>query len=138
IDFSYPTGVVRAYMPDPNGIFQTFAAGLAQAGFHVVGHPTTWNPDYLVLTNAGSAGSLYPLGWTGDYGDPDNFLGTLFGSRQKQFGFDDQRLFSLLARAKHDVNPGARARLYAQANRLIMDLLPGVPFVHTKQAIALS
>ena len=47
IDFWYPTGVSRPYMPDPVKNFQAFSASLTKAGFKVVPHAAPWTPDYL-------------------------------------------------------------------------------------------
>ena len=87
--------------------------------------------------NGGTAGHLKLIGWTGDFGDPDNFLGTFFqeSGEQTQFGFRKRRVTRLLDRAESEVNQARRARLYQQANRLIMSLVPGVPYVHTFPAL---
>ena len=37
---------------------------------------------------------LFLLGWTGDWGDPGNFLNVHFGSQTDQFGFNNPTLFS--------------------------------------------
>src|ERR687892_207961 len=103
ITFCYPTDVSRPYMPDPQRNFEAIAADLNEAGFRIEPRSAPWSPDYLGLVDEGRC-PLYLLGWTGDFGDPDNFVGTLFQN----------------------------------ANRLIMDFLPGVPYVHTAPALAFA
>ncbi len=80
---------------------------------------------------------LYLGGWLADLPDPDNFFGSHFRTYLPQFGFRNPKLFALLDRADAEPNLGRRARLYEQASRLIMKLLPIVPYVHFKYAVAL-
>jgi peptide/nickel transport system substrate-binding protein len=136
VDFWYPTSVSRPYMPDPQRNFQAFAASLNKSGFKVVPHSAPWRPDYVSRVDAGTAGALNLIGWTGDYGDPDNFVGTFFRTPQKQWGFDNPQIFNLLNKALAEVDPEKRQTEYEQANRLIMKFLPGVPYVHTSPALA--
>jgi peptide/nickel transport system substrate-binding protein len=136
IEFYWPTGVVRPYMPDPKRIFEAFAASLERAGFDVVARSAPWSPEYLNLTQTGRAGHLHLLGWTGDYADPDNFLGEFFQRPKPQWGFNNPRIHRLLDRADAETSQKQRTRLYQQANRLIMQFLPGVPYAHTKPALA--
>jgi peptide/nickel transport system substrate-binding protein len=42
--------------------------------------------DVRPKVNEGSAGDLNLIGWTGDYGDPDNFLGTFFRTTTRSSG----------------------------------------------------
>jgi peptide/nickel transport system substrate-binding protein len=79
---------------------------------------------------------LYLLGWTGDFGDPSNFLNVHFGAENDQFGFTNAALFNLLTRADAEPNLAKRAALYQQASILVMKFLPMVPYVHTKPALA--
>ncbi len=44
----------------------------------------------------GNAGDLHLIGWTGDFADADNFIGTFFQDFNPQFGFRDPTLFKLL------------------------------------------
>jgi peptide/nickel transport system substrate-binding protein len=136
VDFWYPTGVSRPYMPDPQRNFQAFAASLNKSGFEVVPHSGPWRPDYVGRVDAGTAGALNLIGWTGDYGDADNFIGTFFRTPQKQWGFNNPRIFKLLNDALAEADTDRRIGLYQQANRLIMEFLPGVPYVHTSPALA--
>jgi peptide/nickel transport system substrate-binding protein len=138
VDFWYPTDVSRPYMPDPKRNFEAFAASLNKSGFQVVPHSAPWSPDYLGRAQEGKAGHLHLLGWTGDYGDADNFIGVFFQTPTGQFGFENKQLFELLDRAEAETDPDARIGLYEDANRMIMEFLPGVPYVHTKPALAFT
>jgi peptide/nickel transport system substrate-binding protein len=136
LDFWYPTGVSRPYMPDPQRNFEAFAASLEKSGFKVVAHSAPWRPDYVAKVNAGDAGNLNMIGWSGDYGDPDNFIGTFFQGDSPQFGFKNAALTALLDKAEQEVNMKTRIKLYQQANEMIMrDILPGVPYAHSIPAL---
>ena len=135
IEFWYPTDVSRGYMPDPQRNFQAFAASLNQSGFKVVAKSAPWRPDYVARVQSGTAGHLNLIGWTGDFGDPDNFIGTFFRTEQNQWGPVNPKIRAILNRALGETDLEARTLLYQQANRLIMQNLPGVPYVHTKPAL---
>jgi peptide/nickel transport system substrate-binding protein len=137
IEFWYPSDVSRPYMPDPKRNFEAFKASLEQSGFRVVSKTAPWSPDYLGAVDEGNAG-LYLLGWTGDYGDPDNFVGTFFQNPQKAWGFENPEIHGILAEAETETDLAAREELYKEANRRIMDFLPGVPYVHTEPALAFA
>jgi peptide/nickel transport system substrate-binding protein len=140
IEFWYPSDVSRPYMPDPKRNFEAFRASLEQSGFRVVPKTAPWSPDYLGQVDEGNAG-IYLLGWTGDYGDPDNFVGTFFQNPQKAWGtiaHPNQEVTDKLNEAETETDLEAREGLYQEANRLIMDWLPGVPYVHTKPALAFT
>ena len=112
IELWYPTNVARPYLPDPSGAFSILAAGLERSGFKVIAHTAPWDGSYLVRVDQGRAGHLNLVGWTGDFGDPNDFLGTFFSRPTRQFGFSDPKLFSLLARAQREPSRTKRAELY--------------------------
>ena len=138
VDFWYPTDVSRPYMPDPKRNFEAFAASLNKSGFKVVPHSAPWSPDYVGRVNDGKAGALNLIGWTGDYGDPDNFIGTFFQAPSTQWGFENEEIFNTLNDAEVETDEAKRTELYQEANREIMKFLPGVPYVHTEPALAFS
>jgi peptide/nickel transport system substrate-binding protein len=144
IEFWYPTDVSRPYMPDPKRNFEAFAASLNNSGFKVTTKSAPWNPDYLGRVNggtAGNAGNARLLGWTGDYGDADNFIGTFFQSPQKAWGTTEKPLTEiqdLLDQAEIETDEAERESLYQEANRQIMTALPGVPYAHSEPALAFS
>ena len=141
LDFWYPTDVSRPYMPDPKRNFEGFAASLNQSGFQVVPHSAPWNPDYLGRNDNGTAGNLRLIGWTGDYGDADNFIGTFFQSPQKAWGTTTTPLteiHNILDEAEIETDEAKREELYQEANRMIMEQLPGVPYAHSSPALAFT
>ena len=135
INFWYPTSVSRPYMPDPAKNFQAFSASLTKAGFKIVPHAAPWSPDYLGSVQGGKA-QVYLYGWTGDYGDPDDFAGVFFRTPQKQWGFNNPAIFNILTKARDESNLSKRIALYKQAQNMLMKFLPGVPYVHTSPALA--
>jgi peptide/nickel transport system substrate-binding protein len=135
IDFWYPSAVSRPYMPDPKRNFEVFQASLEASGFDVTPHTANWRPDYVAKVSNGTAGDLNLIGWTGDYGDPDNFLGVFFGTYSDQFGFHNNQIFNILQKARTETNQAKRTKLYVQANKIIMKYLPAVPYAHTSPAL---
>jgi peptide/nickel transport system substrate-binding protein len=139
LEFWYPTDVSRPYMPDPKRNFEAFAASLNKSGFKVTAKSAPWNPDYLGRADEGNAGNLRMLGWTGDYGDADNFIGTFFQSPQKAWGTTTKpltKIEKLLNDAEIETDESKRETLYQDANREIMTELPGVPYAHSRPALA--
>jgi peptide/nickel transport system substrate-binding protein len=140
IEFWFPTDVSRPYMPDPQRNFEALRASLEESGFKVTPKSAVWSPDYLGAVDAGKA-QLYLLGWTGDYGDPDNFVGTFFQTGQPAWGTDkhpDEEIMGLLDAAESEPDLDSRTSQYEEINRAIMDWLPGVPYVHTQPALAFT
>jgi peptide/nickel transport system substrate-binding protein len=135
IEFWYPTGVSRPYMPDPKANFEAFKASLEQSGFQVETTSQPWRPDYVKNVNQGTAGHLNMIGWTGDYADADNFLGVFFQGYNPQFGERNAKLDKLLDQAEEETNQAKRVDLYKQANRLISQFVPGVPYAHSVPAL---
>jgi peptide/nickel transport system substrate-binding protein len=135
IDFWYPSDVSRPYMPDPKRNFEGFRRSLEQSGFEVTPHTAPWDPDYLGRVDEGTAGHLNLIGWTGDFADADNFIGVFFQSFSPQWGFRNQEIFDILDRAEAEADEAERERLYQEANRMIMEFLPGVPYAHSEPAL---
>ena len=115
-------------MPDPKRNFEAFKASLEESGFKVTPKTAPWSPDYLGKVDEGNA-QVYLLGWTGDFGDPDNFVGTFFQSAAEGLGLRRTRRSStLLDQAETETDLEASAsRLYQEANRHDHGLPPGRP-----------
>jgi len=130
LNFYYPTEVTRPYMPNPEEIFEVIKADLQKVGVKITAKPLPWNPTYLEQVQNGAA-DIALLGWTGDYNDAYNFIGTFFGRQKPEWGFNNPALFAALTHA--DTNPDAAGREaeYKAINKQIMDFLPGVPLAHS-------
>ncbi|MFD7508981.1 ABC transporter substrate-binding protein [Streptomyces sp. NPDC059853] len=137
LTFCYPTEVTRPYMPSPADLYEVMRADLEAVGITVQPKALKWNPDYTEVTRDGGC-NLYLLGWTGDFNDGYNFLGTWFANYQKEWGFENEELFDLLERASTEPDVDARVALYEEANEFVMDFLPGVPISSSPPSIAFS
>ncbi len=144
LKFFYPTDVSRPYMPDPGALFQVINQNLIDAGFTVEPTALPWNPDYLNAVQAGLQHDIHLLGWTGDYNDAYNFIGTFFGPKadglaKAEFGaFNAPEIFAALEEGDAEPDEAKRTESYEEANRLIMEYLPGVPISHSPPALVVS
>jgi len=83
----------------------------------------------------GTGGALNLLGQTGDYADPESFLGILRSNAQ--FGLPASNpLYTKLDAALSVTNLAKRNAMYKSINQYIAQTLPGVPYVNTKPALA--
>ena len=142
IDFYWPTNVSRPYMPSPNLNAAAFKASLERSGFDVNLVSEPWRPDYVKHVNEGTGGHLNIIGWTGDYADADNFLGTFFQSANPQFGLTRQGahgvIAKLLDRAEAETNARKRVTLYKRIAKLVADFVPAVPYAHSTPGVAVQ
>jgi peptide/nickel transport system substrate-binding protein len=142
IDFYWPTNVSRPYMPSPNLNAAAFKASLERSGFDVNLVSEPWRPDYVKHVNEGTGGHLNIIGWTGDYADADNFLGTFFQSANPQFGLTRRGahgvIAKLLDRAEAETNARKRVTLYKRIAKLVADFVPAVPYAHSTPGVAVQ
>lgn len=138
IDFNYPTGVSRPYMPQPEDTFNVIRTQLEAVGLKIKPVADQWDPDYLEKIQGTEDHGLHLLGWTGDYNDTDNFLGVFFGTPTKEWGFDNQKLFDDLKQARGLPTVQEQTPVYEKINKEVMDYLPGVPLAHPVPSLAFS
>jgi peptide/nickel transport system substrate-binding protein len=138
VNFHYPTEVTRPYMPNPTNIFTALSENLSQVGITVNPVAEPWNGGYLDSTTVNGTHDLHLLGWTGDYNDAGNFVGTFFGRNKPEFGFTNDQLFAAIAAADATVDAAGQETAYQQVNRDIMTYLPAVPISSSPPAIVVS
>ena len=90
LQFNYPVNVSRPYMPNPEQIYTNLASQLEAVGIVLTPVGEDWNPTYLDRIQGGADHGMHLLGWTGDYNDPDNFVGTFFGQRGQRVGLHER------------------------------------------------
>lgn len=140
LNFYYPTDVSRPYMPNPQEIFTVLANDLKAVGIKVNGVARPWNGGYKDDVQQFGKHDLHLLGWTGDYNDPGNFVGTFFGRGKVEFG--DQamtEMFAAIGKADGTVDEAGKKAAWEQVNRdIAAKWLPAVPVWHAPPAIVVT
>ena len=128
----------RPYFPNPKEIGEAIAADLAKVGIKGQLQTVEW-ADYLDKRKNGEL-PLYMLGWTGDNGDPDNFLCYFFcPDKPSREGFhSNPPLSDLLKRASTLTSQTERAKLYRQAEQMIHDNVSRVFIANNEPPLAFS
>jgi ABC-type oligopeptide transport system substrate-binding subunit len=74
----------------------------------------------------------YVLYWGADYPDPSTFLLSLFrsGAADNYIDYENEEFDQLLDQAMSEVDPAARAAVYAQAQQLLIDDMVVIPTYH--------
>jgi ABC-type transport system substrate-binding protein len=91
---------------------------------------------YLNKTDMGEHQSAM-LGWTGDNGDPDNFLWVLLSAPAAELPagnialWKNDKFTDLAAKAKVTVDQAERDRLYREAQEVFHEEAPWVPIAHS-------
>ncbi len=130
----------RPYMPQPLELARAIAADLEEVGIRVRIVTYDW-PVYIRKLQNGEH-DMALLGWTGDTGDPGNFLYVLLDKTNAEKGragnvafYRSEQVHNLLAAAQTETNKQVRAGLYARAQEIIHQDAPWVPLVHTTPAV---
>jgi len=131
----------RPYMPQPTKVAEAIQADLARVGIRARLVQFEWG-TYLDKVYNGEH-PLALLGWTGDNGDPDNFLYVLLDKDaatkpgQNIAFYRSEPVHELLVAARRTSDRAARAHLYRAAQEIIHSDAPWVPLVHAAQVVAL-
>jgi dipeptide transport system substrate-binding protein len=129
--------VQRPYNPNAKRIAELMQADLAKVGVTAEIKSFEWG-EYRKRMQAGEH-QMGMLGWTGDNGDPDNFLNTLLGcSSAKSNGsnvakFCYQPFEDLVQKAKVVSNPAERTKLYEKAQVIFKEQAPWFTIAHAVQ-----
>lgn len=133
--------VSRPYYPNPKDIATAMAADWAKIGINVSLQTVDW-ATYLDKRKNGEL-PLYMLGWTGDNGDPDNFVCYFFCMDSKDTpimreGFvADKEVSDLLKKAAALTDKAERAKLYQQVETMIHDKVLRVFIANNQPPLAL-
>lgn len=138
--FYYPPDVSRPYMPNPQEIFTVISNDLRAVGIKVTGVPRPWNGGFKDDVQKAGKQDLHILGWTGDYNDPANFVGTFFGRPKAEFGDDAlSGMFTEIAKADAEPDQDRRRQAWQQVNRdIAAQYLPAIPIWHAPPAIVVG
>lgn len=135
----YAMPVSRPYMPDGKKVAEAIQADFEKIGVKVKIESPEW-ATYLDETKVGEKDDIYMLGWTGDNGDPDNFIYTLLDKdsipgNNRNF-YVNEKLHTILVAAQKEVDQSKRAELYKEAQVIIKEDAPWIPLVHSVPLLA--
>lgn len=137
----YVMPVSRPYMFDPPKIGEAIQSYLAAVGITVRFYQVDW-ATYLQETEAGNH-QMCLLGWTGDNGDPDNFMNVLYGPNAASIGsagnfgfYADMKAQELLTAALRTFDTEERARHYRKVQEMIRESANWVYLAHANQNLA--
>ncbi|MGK0149082.1 ABC transporter substrate-binding protein [Pseudomonas putida] len=125
--------VQRPYNPNAKLMAEMLQADWSKLGFKVRIVSYEWG-EYLKRMKSGEH-DIALIGWTGDNGDPDNWLGTLYncdaiGSNNYSQWCDPQ-YDSLVKQAKQVTDRAQRTALYQQAQQRLKQQVPITPVAHS-------
>jgi dipeptide transport system substrate-binding protein len=126
--------VARPYNPNGKKMGEIMQANLAQVGIKVKLISYDW-PTYLEKSKSGTH-SMLQMGWTGDNGDPDNFLNTLLSCGAIKSGSNyskwcNQAFEKLVTEAKLTTDVKARTKMYMDAQKIFKEDAPWVTIAHS-------
>ncbi|WP_400164111.1 ABC transporter substrate-binding protein [Brevibacillus sp. TJ4] len=130
--------VPRPYMPDGVKIAEAIQQDLSKIGIQTEIVTMEW-ATYLEKTRLGEQ-TMFMLGWTGDNGDPDNFLATLLDKNNidsnNNTRWANDEYSDLMQKAKSASTQAEREQIYKQAQEIIFREVPLVPLAHSTPALA--
>lgn len=140
---SYPTSP-RPYLPEPQRVAEAIQANLKQAGIEITLQPSELGV-FLDKIRHGEH-EICLIGWTGDNGDPDNFLYPLLdqdsarkdGTAQNYSFWRDPAFHRLMLAGQQTVDEAKRRAIYQQALVMVRDQAPAIPLVHTTVPVVLK
>lgn len=134
--------VSRAYMPQGQKIAEAVRADLAAVGIEAEIVSYDWS-IYLEKAEKGEHNMIL-MGWTGDNGDPDNFIYTLLdkdnavrNSSSNYAFYKNSQVHDLLIKAQRETDRNKRSALYKQAQEIIHADAPWAPLVHSTEPLVL-
>ncbi len=97
---------------------------------------------YLTTIRSSQYKGIFLVGWTGDNGDPDNFLNALYGGTNipvtNTVRYRNPALDALFVKGLQSNSYAERVKIYQQAQRIILDAAPWIFINSVLQARAIS
>ena len=125
--------VQRPYNPNAKLMAEMLQADWAKIGIKANIVSYEWG-EYMKRAKGGEHDAML-IGWSGDNGDPDNWLGTLYGcdavdgNNFSKWCFEDYDKLVKAAKATSDV--AKRTELYKQAQHILKAQVPITPIAHS-------
>jgi len=126
--------VQRPYNPNARRMAELIQADFAQIGVDVEIVSYEWG-EYLSRSRELDRDGAILLGWTGDNGDPDNFLAVLLGcdgvTNSNRAQWCHQPFEDVIQKAKVVSDQAERSALYEQAQTIFKEQAPWATIAHS-------
>jgi dipeptide transport system substrate-binding protein len=126
--------VQRPYNPNARRMAELMQADFAKIGVNVEIVSYEWG-EYLERGKALDRDGALLQGWTGDNGDPDNFLAVLLGcdavGNSNRAQWCNKEFDELIQKAKVTSDMAERTKLYEQAQVIFKDQAPWATIAHS-------
>ncbi len=126
--------VQRPYNPNAKRMAELMQADFAKVGVNVEVVQFEWG-EYLKRSKEEDRDGAVLLGWTGDNGDPDNFLAVLLGcdavGGSNRAQWCHQPFEDLIQKAKIVSDTAERTKLYEQAQVVFKEQAPWATIAHS-------
>ncbi|MDP3895629.1 MAG: ABC transporter substrate-binding protein [Mesorhizobium sp.] len=133
--------VARPYMLNARRAAELIQSDLAAIGVTAEVVSYEW-AEYLKLSKAKDRDGAVILGWTGDNGDPDNFLDTLLGcdavGGNNRAQWCNEEFDKLVKAAKTTTDQAERTKLYEEAQVVFKREAPWVTLDHSLVVMPMS
>ncbi len=133
--------VARPYMLNARRAAELIQSDFAAVGVNVEIVSYEW-AEYLKLSKAEDRDGAVMLGWTGDNGDPDNFLHTLLGCAavggNNRAQWCNEEFDKIVNAAKVTVDQGERTKLYEDAQVVFKREAPWITLDHSLVVMPMS
>ncbi len=126
--------VARPYNPNGMKIGEAMAADLAKVGIKAKVVTYEWGTYLKRQREQPDDMDLFQLGWTGDNGDPDNFLAVLFdgaASSSIRTQWKNDTYHNLMKKGRETIDQAERTKIYQEALQLLFDDCPVIPVAHS-------
>ncbi len=126
--------VSRPYFPNGKEIGTAVASDLAKVGIRANLQTEDW-AAYLKDRSETNKFPMFMIGWIGDDGDPDDWLGTFYAKHDPNsayYSYNNPTVLSLVAKARTLTTQAERAKLYAQISEIATDDVRDVPLAYAK------
>jgi dipeptide transport system substrate-binding protein len=125
--------VQRPYNPNAKLMAEMLQSDWKKIGLNVKIQSYEWG-EYIKRSKGGENGAML-IGWSGDNGDPDNWLNVLFGCDSlagNNFSkWCDKEFDDIVKQAKRTSDQAKRTELYKQAQHVLKDAVPMTPIAHS-------
>ncbi|MCJ8204348.1 ABC transporter substrate-binding protein [Pseudomonas sp. RGM2987] len=125
--------VQRPYNPNAKLMAEMLQSDWKKIGLNVNIVSYEWG-EYIKRSKGGENQAMI-IGWSGDNGDPDNWLNVLFGcdslSGNNFSKWCDKKFDGLVKEAKRTTDQAKRTELYKQAQHVLKDAVPMTPIAHS-------